>query len=70
MILKKNLNMSEGKKIIHDCSNSAETLWKNNKDEDNSPKTINDKNYQASSQKFTHLKKQYLKPFNWVQTNY
>ena len=28
----------------------------NNKDEDNSPKTLNDKNHQASSQKFRELK--------------
>ena len=28
----------------------------NNKDEDNSPKTPNDKNHQASSQKFRHGK--------------
>ena len=28
----------------------------NNKDEDNSPKTLNDKNQQASSQKFKRLK--------------
>ena len=27
----------------------------NNKDEDNSPKTLNDKNHQASSQKFGQL---------------
>ena len=27
----------------------------NNKDEDNSPKTLNDKNYQAPSQKFRQL---------------
>ena len=27
----------------------------NNKDEDNSPKTLNDKSHQASSQKFRHL---------------
>ena len=27
----------------------------NNKDEDNSPKTLNDKNQQASSQKFRQL---------------
>ena len=27
----------------------------NNKDEDNSPKTLNDKNYHASSQKFRQL---------------
>ena len=27
----------------------------NNKDEDNSPKNLNDKNQQASSQKFRHL---------------
>ena len=27
----------------------------NNKDEDNSPKTLNDKNHQASSQKFRQL---------------
>ena len=34
-------------------------LGNNNKDEDNSPKTLNDKNHQASSQKFIdkHLKK-------------
>ncbi len=29
----------------------------NNKDEDNSPKTLNDKNHQASSQKFRQQKK-------------
>ena len=29
----------------------------NNKDEDSSPKTLNDKNQQASSQKFKQLKK-------------
>ena len=29
----------------------------NNKDEDNSPKTLNDKNHQASSQKFRQLNK-------------
>ena len=28
---------------------------KNNKDEDNSPKTLTDKNHQASSQKFRQL---------------
>ena len=28
----------------------------NNEDEDNSPKTLNDKNHQASSQKFRQLK--------------
>ena len=30
-------------------------LWKNNKDEDNSQKTLTDKNHQASSQKFRQL---------------
>ena len=34
---------------------SAETLWINNKDEDDSLKTLNDKNQQASSQKFRQL---------------
>ena len=34
---------------------SAETLLKYKKDEDNSPKTLNDKNQQASSQKFRQL---------------
>ena len=29
----------------------------NNKDEDSSPKTLNDKNHQASSQKFRQLEK-------------
>ena len=29
----------------------------NNKDESNSPKTLNDKNHQASSQKFRQLRK-------------
>ena len=29
----------------------------NNKDKDNSPKTLNDKNHQASSQKFRQLKR-------------
>ena len=32
----------------------------NNKDEDNSPKNLNDKNQQASSQKFRHLKVTFL----------
>ena len=36
-------------KIIKRCGN-------NNKDEDNSPKTLNDKNHRASSQKFRQLK--------------
>ena len=31
---------------------SSSLLLNNNKDEDNSPKTLNDKNHQASSQKF------------------
>ena len=30
----------------------AKLCGNNNKDEDNSPKTLNDKNHQASSQKF------------------
>ena len=30
------------------------TIDRNNKDEDNRPKTLNDKNYEASSQKFRH----------------
>ena len=33
----------------------------NNKDEDNSPKTLNDKNHQGSSQKFSLLKKNWLR---------
>ena len=33
----------------------------NNNDEDNSPKTLNDKHKQASSQKFRQIK-EYLKP--------
>ena len=32
------------------------TVEKNNKDEDNSPKTLNDKNQQVSSQKFRQLR--------------
>ena len=32
----------------------------NNKDEDNSPKTLNDKNHQASSQKFRQLRRTYF----------
>ena len=32
----------------------------NNKDKDNSPKTLNDKNHQASSQKFRQLKYSFL----------
>ena len=35
----------------------------NNKDEDNSPKTLNDKNQQASFQKFRQLKKSF---FTWT----
>ena len=37
-------------------------LGNNNKDEDNSPKTLNDKNHQASSQKFRQLR-MYQVPF-------
>ena len=33
----------------------------NNKDEDNSPRTLNDKNHQASSQKFWQLTISYIK---------
>ena len=36
----------------------------NNKDEDNSPKILNDKNHQASSQKFRQQIITYLKPYN------
>ena len=40
----------------------------NNKDEDNSPKNFNDKNQQASSQKFRQLKR--IKPKGgWVSNN-
>ena len=35
----------------------------NNEDEDNSPKTLNDKNHQASSQKFRQLMILYLNIF-------
>ena len=39
----------------------------NNKDEDNSPKILNDKNHQASSQKFRQLKQTgYNKNVSWV----
>ena len=38
----------------------------NNKDEDNSPKTLIDKNYQASSQKFRKMK--YLSKQVWILT--
>ena len=34
----------------------------NNKDEDNSPKTLNDKNQQTSSQKFRQLKRDNFYP--------
>ena len=34
----------------------SKRFWNNNKDEDNSPKTLNDKNHQALSQKFRQLK--------------
>ena len=34
---------------------TEDILAENNKDEDNSPKTLNDKNHQASSQKFRQL---------------
>ena len=54
----KNINKWNGGGIIVICGN-------NNKDEDNSLKTLNDKNHQASSQKFRQLKKscQYLYDF-------
>ena len=37
----------------------------NNKDEDKSPKTLNDKNHQASSQKFKQLKENQSNNQNW-----
>ena len=37
----------------------------NNKDEDNSPKTLHDKNLQASSQKFRQLISKSLSPFSF-----
>ncbi len=46
------------------CRQTPEEGWRtyrpklcgnNDKEEDNSPKTLNDKNHQASSQKFTQL---------------
>ena len=41
----------------------------NNKDEDNSPKTLNDKNHQASSQKIRRLKNMKTKNVYNVQSN-
>ena len=38
-----------------------------NKDEDNSPKTLNDKNQQASSQKLRQLNKQKNIAYNYLQ---
>ncbi len=42
----------------------------NNKDEDNSPKTLNDKSHQASSQKFRQLKKVELKVVGKIISKY
>ena len=46
-----------GSPILSPENMSTETLWK---DEDNSPKTLNDKNHQASSQKFRQLNISYV----------
>ena len=42
----------------------------NNKDEDNSPKTLNDKNHQASSQKLRQLEKCSHRFFKWLRIEY
>ena len=50
----------EGSRVWQSPEEGQRTYWpkhcgNNNKDEDNSPKTLNDKNQQASSQKFRQL---------------
>ena len=49
-----------GSQVQQTPEEGRRTYWlkccgNNNKDEDNSPKTLNDKNHQASSQKFRQL---------------
>ena len=46
------LHMIHHNQLFNLTSYYAFHCGNNNKDEDNSPKTLNDKNYQASSQKF------------------
>ena len=50
----------EGSRFLQTTEEGRRTYWlkhcgNNNEDEDNSPKTLNDKNHQASSQKFRQL---------------
>ena len=52
----------EGSRVRQTLEEGRRTYWpkrcgnnNNNKDEDNSPKNLNDKNQQASSQKFRQL---------------
>ena len=52
----------EGSRFRQTPEEDRRTYWtkrcgNNNKDEDNSPKTLNDKNQRASSQKFRQLRK-------------
>ena len=53
----------EGSRVRQTPEEGRMTYWpkrcgNNNKDEDNSPKTLNDKNQQASSQKFWQLERE------------
>ncbi len=56
----RSLKFHEGSRVRQTPEEGRRTYWpkhcgNNNKDEDNSPKTLNDKNHQASSQKFRQL---------------
>ena len=54
------LKFHEGSRVRQTPEEGRRTYWlkccgNNNKDEDNSPKTLNDKNHQALPQKFRQL---------------
>ncbi len=53
-VVRSSVNVPEFDKHLNKAGGhiSRNVVENNNKDEDNSPKTLNDKNHQASSQKF------------------
>ena len=60
-------NFGEGSRVRQAPEDiSPETFGNNNKDEDNSPKTLNDKNHQASSQKLRQLYSSYFSLYDKV----
>ena len=61
-----------GSRVQQETSEKSQRTYRlkcceyNNKDEDNSPKTLNDKNHQASSQKFRQLILYFLIHNNYI----